>query len=135
VYVNSDCEKMHGDYRIKFIWMLSSHPCLGLSKGLVLFQGFQQSCMYFLHLQCVLHAPVIHPPWFDAPKILQEEYNLWRSSLCSSFPTSCQFLPFTSKHSPQHTVLKHPQLTFFPQHVRQSFISIQNKKYTYISVF
>jgi hypothetical protein len=29
-------------------------------------------------------------------------------------PTSCNLIPFRSKHPPQHPVLKHPQSMFLP---------------------
>jgi hypothetical protein len=31
-----------------------------------------------------------------------------------SSPFSCHFLPLTSKYSPRHPVLRHPQSVFFP---------------------
>jgi hypothetical protein len=31
-----------------------------------------------------------------------------------SSPASCHFLPLSSKYSPQHPVLKHPQSVFYP---------------------
>jgi hypothetical protein len=39
-----------------------------------------------------------------------------------SFPASRQFLPFRSKYSPQHPVLKHPQSMLFPQNLKYELL-------------
>jgi len=44
-------------------------------------------------------------------------------------------LPPRSKYSPQHHVLKHPQLPFLPQCQRPSFTPIQNNRQNYSSTF
>ena len=41
-------------------------------------------------------------------------------------------VPSRSKYSPQHHVLKHPQLPFLPQCQRPSFTPIQNNSQNYI---
>ena len=43
-------------------------------------------------------------------------------------------VPPRYKHSPQHHVLKHPQLPFLPQCKRPSFTPIQNNRQNYSSV-
>ena len=40
-------------------------------------------------------------------------------------------VPPRSKYSPQHQVLKHPQLNFLPQCQRPSFTPIQNNRQNY----
>jgi hypothetical protein len=46
--------------------------------------------------------------------IIEEEYKLWSSSLCSFPPTSCHFIFRRSKYSSQYPVLKYPQSVFLP---------------------
>ena len=53
--------------------------------------------------------------------ILGEEYRLLSSSLCSFLHSPVNLVPFRSKYSPQHPILKHLQPTFFPQYERPSF--------------
>ena len=43
--------------------------------------------------------------------------------------------PPRSKYSPQHHILKHPQLPFLPQCQRQSFTPIQNNRKNYSSIY
>ena len=45
------------------------------------------------------------------------------------------FIPPRSKYSPQHHVLKHPQLPFLPQCQRPSFTLIQNGRQNYSSIY
>jgi len=47
--------------------------------------------------------------------------------LCSILP-SCYLISLRLKYFPQHPILKHPQLMFFPWGERSSFTPIQNKK-------
>jgi hypothetical protein len=49
--------------------------------------------------------------------------------------TSRHFISLQSKHSPQHTVLKHPQSMFLPQCQRASFTPIQNHRQNYNFVY
>ena len=44
-------------------------------------------------------------------------------------------IPPRSKYSPQHHVLKHPQLPFLPQCQRPSFTPIQNNMQNYSSIY
>jgi hypothetical protein len=46
--------------------------------------------------------------------ILDEEYRLWSSSLCSFLQSPLTLSLFCSKYSPQHPVLKHPQSMLLP---------------------
>jgi hypothetical protein len=61
---------------------------------------------------------------------LGEEYRPWSSSLWF-FSTLLLPRPSRPKYSPQHTILKHPQLTSLPQCQRQSFTPIQNNRQNY----
>ena len=45
------------------------------------------------------------------------------------------FVPPSSKYSPQHHFLKHPQLPFLPQCQRPSFTPIQNNRQNYSSIY
>ena len=45
------------------------------------------------------------------------------------------FVPTRSKYSPQHHILKHPQLPFLPQCQLQSFTPIQNNRKNYNFVY
>jgi len=63
-----------------------------------------------------------------------EEYKSFSSSLCNHLHSPRYLVPTRSKFSPQHHVLKHPQLPFFPQCQRLSFTPIQNRQ-NYSSVF
>ena len=44
-------------------------------------------------------------------------------------------VPPRSKYSPQHHVLKHPQLPFLPQYQRPNFTPIQNNRQNYGSIY
>ena len=44
-------------------------------------------------------------------------------------------VPPRSKYSPQHHILKHPQLPFLPHCQRQSFAPIQNNRQNYSSIY
>jgi hypothetical protein len=44
-----------------------------------------------------------------------------------SSSASHHFLTLRSKYSPQHSVLKYPQYTFFPPGERPSFTLMQNR--------
>jgi len=53
----------------------------------------------------------------------------------SLFIISHYFVPPRPKYSPQHSILKHPQLTFLPQCEPPSFIPIQNDRQNYGYVY
>ena len=59
---------------------------------------------------------------FITRTILDEEYKLFSSSLKLSPPFPRYLFPPRSKYSPQHHVLKHPQLPFLPPCQRPSFL-------------
>ena len=50
-------------------------------------------------------------------------------------PFPLYLVPPRSKYSPQHHVLKHPQLTFLPQCQRPSFTPIQKNTQNYSSIY
>ena len=52
-----------------------------------------------------------------------------------SHPFPRYLVPPRSKYSPQHHVLKHPQLPFLPQCQRPSFTPIQNNRQNYSSIY
>ena len=72
---------------------------------------------------------------FITRTILGEVYKSFSSSLCNLLhsPVTSSFL--TSKYSPQHHVLKHPQLPFLPQCQLPSFTPIQNNRQNYSSIY
>ena len=67
---------------------------------------------------------------FITRTILDEQYRSFSSSLCTLLH-SRYLVPPRSKYSPQHLVLKHPQLPFLPQCQRPSFTPIQNNRQNY----
>jgi len=50
-------------------------------------------------------------------------------------PLSCYLVPLSTKYSPQHPILKHPQSTFLPERERPSFTPIKNSRQNYISIY
>jgi hypothetical protein len=88
---------------IIFILILSSYLRLGHLGGLFA-SGFPTKTLYSLVSHAYMLSPS-HPPWTD--QYIGEKYNSWSSSLCSFFepPT----IPFRSKYSPQHILLKYIQ--------------------------
>jgi len=59
-------------------------------------------CMSHCSHACYMCRPS-HPPWFDHPNIWWcVQITKLLTEQCS--PASCNFLPLTSKHSPQHTL-------------------------------
>ena len=80
---------------------------------------------------CLAHLILLD---FITRTILGEEYKSFISSLCNHLHSPVTSTP-RSKYSPQHHVLKHPQLPFLPQCQRPSFTPIQNNRqnYSYIS--
>jgi hypothetical protein len=55
--------------------------------------------------------------------------------LVMQFSPLFYLVPLWPKYSPQHPVLKHPQLTFLPQCERPSFTPIQNNRQNYSSAY
>jgi hypothetical protein len=71
----------------------------------------------------ILYAFLISPMYAAShlsPPRLHHSNNIWRSVqvmkllIMQSSSASCHFLPLRSKYSPQHPVLKHPQICALP---------------------
>ena len=115
------------------ILILSTHLCLGLPSGLFL-SGSPTETLYTplsspIHATCSAHLILLN---FITCTILGEEYKSFSSSLCSLLH---YLVPSRSKYSPQHYVLKHPQLPFLPQCQRPGFTPIQNNRQNYSSIY
>ena len=72
---------------------------------------------------------------FITRTILGEEYRSFSSSLCNLLHFPRYLILPRSKYSPQHHILKHPQLPFLPQCQRPSFTSIQNNRQNCSSIY
>ena len=118
------------------ILILSTHLYLGLSSGL-LPSSFPTKTLYTplsSTICATCPAPLILLD-FITRTILGEEYKLFSSSLCILLHSPHYVVPPRSKYSPQHHVLKHPQLPFLPQCHWPSFTPIQNNRQNYISLY
>ena len=98
------------------ILILSTHLCLGLPSGL-LPSSFPTKTLYTtlsspIRATCPAHLILLD---FITRTILGEQYKSFISSLCSLLHSPRYLVPPMSKYSPQHHVLKHPQLPFLPQ--------------------
>ena len=78
---------------------------------------------------CPAHLILLN---FITGTIFDEQYKSFSSSLCSLLR---YLVPPGSKHSPQHHVLKHPQLPSLPQCQRPSFTPVQNNRQNYTSIY
>ena len=67
-----------------------------------------------------------HSSWFYHPHNIGWGVQIIWLLLMWSLPFPRYIVPPRSKYSPQHHVLKHPQLPFLPQCQRPSFTPIQN---------
>jgi hypothetical protein len=52
-----------------------------------------------------------HPPWLDHFNYTWRRVQVMKLLIMQFSPT-CHFIPFRSKYSPQHPVLKRPQTPF-----------------------
>jgi hypothetical protein len=75
-----------------------------------------------------------HPPWFNQPNNIRWKIQAMKFIIMQLSPRSV-FLPFRSKYSPQHSVLKNHQSMFLPQIKRPSFAPIQHYWQNYSSVY
>jgi hypothetical protein len=100
----------------KSILILPSNLRLCLPSGL--FPAFSnQNIVCISHLSYPCNIPrSSHPPWFDKPNRVWWSVEVMELLNLQSSPASNHFLPLTSKYSPQHPGLEHPQSTsmFFP---------------------
>ena len=118
------------------ILILSTHLHLGLPSGL-LPSGFPTKTLY-TPPSAHLYAPHAQPISFfsilsPAQYWVRSKNHLVPHYAISSIPH--YLVPPRSKYSPQHHVLKHPQLPFLPQCQRPSFTPIQNNRQNYSSIY
>jgi hypothetical protein len=100
---------------LRFILRLSSHLRLRLPSGFFA-SGFQTKISY-----AFLMSPmrVTCPSYLILFDLITLNNSWWSMNVMKLFimqysSASPHFLPLTSKYSPQHSVLKHPQSMFFP---------------------
>ena len=119
----------------RFVLILSTHLHLDLPSGLF------PSCFpsktlytssphpYAPHAQPISFFSILSPAqyWERSTNHLAPRYAI------SSIPR--YLVPPRSKYSPQHHVLKHPQLPSLPQCQRPSFTPIQNSRQNYSSIY
>ena len=129
---SSTCPPSHF-LRIHLNIIFPSMP--GPSKWSPSLRFFHQNpvCTSPLPHTCYMPCPS-HSSRFDPWIIIGEEYRTLSSSLCS-FLHSRYLVPLKPKYSPQHPILKYPQLLFLPHCQRPSFTPIQNKRQNYSSVY
>ena len=115
------------------ILILSTHLRLGLLSGLFLFPTKTLYTPLSLPISstCPAHLILLD---FITRTILGEMYKSFSSSMQSP-PFPRYLVPPRSKYSPQHHVLKHPQLPFLPQCQRPGFTPIQNNRQNYSSIY
>jgi hypothetical protein len=55
-----------------------------------------------------------HPPWLYHPNNIWRRVQMMELLIMQFSAASRHFIPFRSKYSPKHPVLKQPQSVFFP---------------------
>jgi len=94
--------------------ILSSHVYLGLPSCLFP-SGFQTKIIYAFIISPMRAACSAHLILDLLILIIFWcSLRLMKFLVVKSSPASCHFLPLSSKYSPQHPVLRHPQSVFFP---------------------
>jgi hypothetical protein len=51
-----------------------------------------------------------HPPWLDHSNYVWRRVQIMKLLIMQFSLASCHFISFWSKYSPQHPILKHPQI-------------------------
>jgi hypothetical protein len=101
----------HPPYFPKTLIILSSHLSLVKSSGIFFFRFTDQNFVCISHLSHACHMPLqSHLHW-----LLNHNNILWSAKdmkllITQSSPVSRNFLPLTSKYSPQHPVITPPTL-------------------------
>jgi hypothetical protein len=111
--------------------MLSTHGYLGHLGGLFL-SGFPANILYAFssphyHAACPAHLILRDLTILIIPG---EEHKLWSSSL-RSFLYASITPSLLSRHSSQHSFLRHPPFVFLSYCQRPSFTPIQNYRQNY----
>ena len=115
------------------VLILSTHLRLGLPSWLFP-SDFPTKTVYTpvsstIHDTCTAQFNLLD---FITHTILGEEYKSFSSSLCNLLH---YIVPPRSKYSPQHHVLKHPQLPFLPPCQGPCFTPIQNERQNFSSIY
>ena len=87
----------------------------------------------FLTHMCLMPSPS-HSSWFYHPHNIGWGVQSSLLLIMQSPPFPRYLVPPRSKYSPQHRILKHPQLPFLPQYQRPSFTPIQDNRQNYSSI-
>ena len=100
----------------------------------------------FPHRNPVYNFPLPHKCYMPRPSHssrLDRPNNIWwgvqiiKILIIKFAPFPCYLVPLRSKYSPQHPLLKHPQLTFLPQCKLSNFIIwlVAFSQFLYLCVF
>jgi hypothetical protein len=98
---------------LRSILILSSHLPSGLPSGL-LPSGFPTKTLFALIFGPCYMPYQSHPPSLHHSNYIWRRVQVTRLLNWHFFPTSYYFIPFRSKYSPQHPVLKYLQSMFLP---------------------